>query len=102
MIRALAALPPWAIGLVFLLASWGGAVGYGYHWRGNVERDRVARAQADLREAQARIIGLAEAQAAAALERDRLQQELDDAAANDPDADRMCLGADSVRRLGSF
>ena len=43
--------------------------------------------------------GLAEAQAAASAERDALRQELDHAAIADPDAGRICLGADSVRRL---
>lgn len=65
------------------------------------ETGRTARAQAELRQAQARIVGLAEAQAAARAERDRLRQELDDAARRDPDADRLCLSADSVRRLGA-
>lgn len=92
-------LLPWLLG--GMLASHGGAVWYGWHWRGEVEDARVARAQAEVRQAQARIIGLAEAQAAATAERNALRQELDNAAANDPDADRMCLGRASVQRLSA-
>ena len=88
--------------LLALLASHGGVYWYGWHARGQREADRVAIAQAAQRQAQARLLGLAEAQAAAEMERDRLRQELDDAARNDPDADRICLGADSVRRLGAL
>jgi hypothetical protein len=74
---------------------------HGWDTRGDREAARVAEARAELRIAQARVVGLAEAQATAAAERDALRQELDHAAANDPDADRQCLGADSVRRLGA-
>ncbi|MCA2013994.1 hypothetical protein LCM17_21065 [Cereibacter sphaeroides] len=96
-LRALLPALPWLV--LALCASHGGVLWYGWHWRGSVEADRVAVAQAEVRQAQARIIGLAEAQAAATTERNALREELDNAAANDPDADRMCLGADSVQRL---
>lgn len=93
------ALAPYV--LAALVASHAGSVWYGWNWRGDVERARVDAAQSALRVAQSRIIGLAEAQALVAADRDRLRQELDDAAIADPDADNMCLGADSVRRLGA-
>lgn len=98
-LRALLPALPWV--LVALSATHTGTLWYGWHWRGSVEADRVAVAQAALRQAQARVAGLAEAQAAASAERDALRQELDHAAIADPDAGRICLGADSVRRLGA-
>lgn len=96
-LRALLPALPWV--LLALCATHGGVGLYAWHWRGEVEDARVERAQAALRQAQARIVGLAEAQAAATAERNRLRQELDDAARNDPDASRQCLAAESVRRL---
>lgn len=56
------------------------------------ERDRVAAAaeQASRKEAE---------RLAVEAERDALARELEDAALQDPDAGRMCLGVDSVRRL---
>ena len=94
---AMRPLLPWL--LLGVLASHGGAIWYGWHWRGGVEAARLDRAQAALRLAQARVLGLIEAQAAATAERNALREELDHAAATDPDADRLCLGADSVQRL---
>lgn len=90
-------LLPWA--LAALLASHAGAVWYGWNLRGDVERDRVSAAQAQVRVAQARVVGLAEAQALAEAERDRLREDLNNAANSDPDAGRVCLSAGSVRRL---
>ena len=98
-LRALLPALPWV--LAALCVSHGGVAVWAWHWRGSVEADRVAVAQAAMRQAQARVAGLAEAQAAVSAERDALRQELDHAAIADPDAGRICLGADSVRRLGA-
>lgn len=92
-------LLPWLLG--GLLASHTGAVWYGWSWRGGVEEARVARAQADLRQAQARIIGLAEAQAAETAARQAMQQERDDAIRAMDGAGDMCLSREFVRRLGA-
>lgn len=91
----------WVAGALVLALTHGGAWWHGYDTRKDFDAARVAEAQAAQRVAQARVIGLAEAQALAALERDRLREELDNAANADPYAGRVCLGADSVRRLGS-
>ena len=84
-----------------LLASHGAAWWHGYDTRRDADAARVASALAAQRIATARVIGLAEAQAATAAERDRLREDLDHAAIADPDAGRVCLGADSLRRLGA-
>lgn len=97
----LGALQRWALTAGTVAALCGACWWHGWSTRGSVEADRVAVAQAALRQAQARVAGLAEAQAAASAERDALRQELDHAAIADPDAGRICLGADSVRRLGA-
>lgn len=91
----------WVAGALVLALTHGGAWWHGYDTRRDADAARVQEAQVAQWVAQARVIGLAEAQAQAVLERDRLRVELDNAARIDPDADRMCLGADSVRRLAT-
>jgi len=84
-----------------LIATHGGAWWHGYDTRRDSDAARVAQALAAERVAQARILGMADAQAQVSAERDRLREDLDNAALADSNASRVCLGADSVRRLGS-
>ena len=89
-----------ALALVFV-TSHAGAWWHGYDTRRDSDAARVASAQVAEQVLRARVIGMAETQAAVAAERDRLREDLDNAAIADPDADRVCLGADSVRRLAT-
>lgn len=101
-LMGLRALLPWVPALaVALCVSHGGVAVWAWHWRGSVEADRVAVAQAALRQAQARIVGLAEAQAAATAARQAMQQERDDAIRAMDGSGDMCLSREFVRRLGA-
>lgn len=87
------------VAVPLLVVSHGAVWWHGWSARGDREADRVAAAEAARDVARARVDGLTEAYARAAVERAELQRMLDDAARADPDADRVCLGADSVQRL---
>ena len=87
------------IGLGAIVAAIVGAYGLGRHH----EAQSIAVDMARLREKQIEAAELASRKEAERLaiqsERDSLAQQLEDAARSDPDAGRMSLSADSVRRI---
>jgi len=64
-----------------------------------VWRERVAQVQAERNAQAARIIGQAEQIARLQAERDEITRGLEDEARADPDADRVAIPVDSVRRI---
>jgi len=90
---------------VALAVGGGGYAFYAWSWNQGhdacraEQREDTARLNARLAEAQEQQRALERELAASARETQELQQELDDEARDDPNADRLCLSPDSVRRI---
>jgi uncharacterized protein YcfJ len=85
--------------MTFVAAVIAGAYWKGWSDRGVREELRVERLISERRAQAARIAAQAETLVAVRAERDRLAEELENAALADHDADRPALGFGSVQRL---
>jgi signal transduction histidine kinase len=85
--------------MTFVAAVITGAYTKGWVDRGTREELRVLELQQERRAQAVRIAVQAELLADTIAERNRLAEELENAAREDVDADQPALGADSVRRL---